>query len=449
MNSCNSATYVTGSGGVLPSGSADNLRFEIYNVDEDRGTFTLAIRRGNDDDKDKDILEEFRSLSLDPNSTNYIAARIGDQYTTAKVADADDVYLDTVGSYTNKSRYIRVDKVLNPTPNYTIADKGKLPLEQGGAFYGATGLPGICYKADGSEETSKTALYFEDMTTEKTDYNQGVLPSDYNTAIDLLANADEYQINLISAPGLLNADTIGSLIGLAEGRGDCLAIVDIQPYGASVADVTNAASGFNSSYGTTYWPWLQLYSSTGKQEWCPASTVIPGMYVWSDKQTAPWYAPAGMTRGGISAIQAARKLTKAQRDALYVKSVNPIATMPGAGLVAYGQKTLQKKASALDRVNVRRLLIEVKNTVRNMASGLLFEQNTEALRNAFRAQLDPYLSGIVKRNGLVGYSIDLSGNTSEAIDRNEFHCSVTLAPTRSIEYIYLTFTVTATGVSFD
>ena len=157
-----------------------------------------------------------------------------------------------------------------------------------------------------------------------------------------------------------------------------------------------------------------------------------------------------MTRGGLpGVIQTAVKLTKADRDTLYEKNINPIATMPGAGIVVYGQKTLQKKASALDRVNVRRLLIEVKDTIKKMASNLLFEQNTVALQNEFKARVDPYLASVVQRKGLVAYKVDLSGNTPEAIDRNEFRCAITLQPTKTIEFIYLTFTVTATGVSFD
>lgn len=472
MNSNGSATYSVATADTsswtterftdqsLVSGSVDNLRFEITNVSVDKGTFNLSIRRGDDTKKEQIVLENYNNLSLDPNSSNYIAKVIGDQYTTIQGSGTTDVYLDSVGTYVNNSKYVRVE-VLRPTLNYldTAGNyrpelTGSLPVEQRGAFQGGTGNVGVCYDSTSHEKDAEgVALYFENIkSTEGTnDYNQSIKVADYQDAIDLLSNTDEYAINVVSAPGLLDSSQIDNLISVIESRGDCISVVDLVDFSEkNVSNVAAAATEHNSSYAATYWPYVQMYSSTGRLEWCPASTVIPGIYTYSDHQAAPWYAPAGMTRGGVQGVvQTARKLTKAQRDILYAKNVNPIASMPGAGLVVYGQKTLQKKTTALDRVNVRRLLIEIKSTVKEMASGLLFEQNTQALQNSFRAQLDPYLASLVQRNGLTGYSIDLSGNTSDAIDRNEFLCYVALQPTKTIEFVYLKFTVTATGVSFE
>lgn len=443
--------------GSLVSGSVDNLRFEISNVDEETGTFSLAIRRGDDTVKDKTVLELFTNLSLDPNSVNYIAKRIGDQHAEVLLDDDGKPYVDVQGNFTNKSIYVYVADVHN-TLNYLLSDGvtvnkdaedtsfvDYLPKEQVGAFYGATGEVGKYPDVE-----SIQADYFENITKDS-EYPQAVKPSDYDIAIGLLENMDEYQINIVSAPGILNTDTVSKIVGLAEMRGDCIAVVDLVDCNASTKEAAEAASEQNSSYAATYYPWLQMFSNTGKLVWCPASVVIPGVYVYNDKQAAPWYAPAGMLRGGIQGVvQTKKKLTKAHRDTLYKKNVNPIATFPGSGIVIYGQKTLQKKASALDRVNARRLLIELKKTVREMASHLLFEHNTASVRNAFRARLEPYLESVVQRNGLYAYKVVIDElNDADTIDRNEFRCQIYVQPTKVIEFIYIDFTITATGVEFN
>lgn len=445
--------YIDGS---AKSGSVENLRWEIFNVNPERGTFGLNIRRGDDNERNQIILESYPVLSLDPNDVNYIRRAIGDQ----KEQLIDGV-LDISGNYPNISKYVRVtttkdtvnyfDTEGNPRDEYT----GSLPAVQRGGFYNGAGVVGTCYMVSESKavaDPSGSALYFDKMVKGEGDheFNQSVKASDYDDVITLLENTDEYQFNIVSAPGLLDTEQVEDLLALARTRGDAVAVVDLVPFSIKSPEAVVAANLENTSYGTTYWPWLQMVSATGRYQWCPASTVIPGVYTYTDHQAAPWYAPAGMVRGGLpGVVQTAVKLTKGDRDILYEKNINPIATMPGAGIVVYGQKTLQKKTSALDRINVRRLLIEVKDTIKKMASGLLFEQNTTALQNQFRAQVDPYLASVVQRKGLVAYSIDLSGNTPDAIDRNEFHCAIKLQPTKTIEFIYLTFTVTASGVSFD
>lgn len=480
FNSNNAAEYVeyteetSGSAserkdGSLIYGTANSYRFEITNVNEEQGTFTLVIRKANDTAKEQSVLETWNNLSLDPNSPNYIAAVIGDQYANINANNPADVYVESRGNYPNKSAFVRVE-VLRPTPNYLATDgetinedaEGNaystyLPKQQRGAFYTANaGEVGVPYYMSGSvlaTGSNTEVAYFENISLANTKFPQSVTRDDYHLAFALLENTDEYQINVVSAPGLLGQEIIagvGELISLAEDRQDCIAVADLVHFGETPAGAADIATAVNSSYAAAYWPWLQMYSATGKLVWVPASVVIPGIYAYNDHAAAPWYAPAGMTRGGVSGVvQTEKKLTKQMRDILYQKNINPIATLPGAGIVIYGQKTLQKKASALDRVNVRRLLIEVKEKVKNMASGLLFEQNTTALQNSFKAQLDPYLSSVVQRNGLYAYKIDLSGNTNDAIDRNEFHCSIYLQPTKVVEFIYLDFIITPTGVEFN
>jgi len=179
--------------------------------------------------------------------------------------------------------------------------------------------------------------------------------------------------------------------------------------------------------------------------------MIPGVYMFSDRTTEPWFAPAGMSRGGLSSIiQAERKLTSGNRDVLYSSNVNPIGTFPGKGIVVFGQKTLQKQATALDRINVRRLLITLKDFIGNVASNLVFEQNTATTRNLFLSQVNPYLESVQQRQGLYAFSVkmDEENNSQSSIDRNELVGQITIQPTKTVEFVLLNFTISPTGVEF-
>ena len=443
------------SDGSLVSGSSDNLRYEISNVQNSTGTFTLTVRRGDDNAKNKIVLETFNDLSLDPNSGNYIERVIGNQ-SRSKTTDGDgNVYVQTTGEFVNQSNFIRVSAVAQQTLNYVGTDgltvgsdangisfSGSLPVAQSGSFHGAAGANG---KAGDK--------YFGDITNTDT---QGLVGANYADSISLLNNKDEYVFNIISAPGLIydfgsHKTQLDSIISLAETRGDCIAVVDLEQYGATVSNVTSAAATVNSSYTAAYWPWLQTQSATGKNVWIPASVVIPGVYAFTDNAAAPWFAPAGLTRGGIGdVIQAERKLTRTQRDTLYNANVNPIATFPGAGISVFGQKTLQKKKSALDRVNVRRLLINLKKFVGDVSRTLVFEQNTTVTRNNFLSQVNPFLESVVQRQGLYAYRVvmDDTNNTADVIDRNQLIGQIFIQPAKTVEFIVLDFTIEPTGASF-
>ena len=441
----------------LANGTADNIRFEISNVDTGKGTFSLLIRRGDDNLKNKVLLETFNDLSLDPSDENYIERVIGNQY-RSKTQDSDgSIYVQTVGEYVNRSRYVRVSAVNNKTLNYlandglTVNNDGDglafsnyLPVAQSGSFSGGAGN---LYKHDAPNN------HFGDITNDNT---QGLVAANYADSISILGNKDEYVFNIVSAPGLIydfgdHKAQLDSIISLAESRGDAIAVVDLEQYGATVSNVTAAAATVNSSYTAAYWPWLQTASATGQNVWIPASTIIPGVYAFTDSAAAPWFAPAGLTRGGIGdVIQAERKLTRTQRDTLYNANVNPIATFPGAGISVFGQKTLQKKKSALDRVNVRRLLISLKKFVGDVSRTLVFEQNTTATRNNFLAQVNPYLESVVQRQGLYAYRVvmDDSNNTPDVIDRNQLIGQIFIQPAKTVEFIVLDFTIEPTGASF-
>ena len=181
----------------------------------------------------------------------------------------------------------------------------------------------------------------------------------------------------------------------------------------------------------------------------PASTLIPAVYATNDRLGAEWFAPAGFNRGGVGgAIQAERKLPPADRDKLYAGKVNPIASFPGQGPVIFGQKTLQTKATSLDRVNVRRLLIELKRTIGQIGEGLLFEQNTAATRGRFLNQVNPFLESVQQRQGIFSFRVvmDATNNTADVIDRNQLVGQIFIQPTRTAEFIILDFNITPTGV---
>lgn len=442
---------IANSGGVLVSGSEDNVRWEITNVDNKKGTFTLLIRKGSDSHNAKVVLETFNNVSLDPQSSNYIESKIGTQY-KAPATDGSKDYVKTFGDYINKSNYIYVSAVNSQLPGYLLNDgitvrsdeyTGSLPVNESGSFHGATG-----------NIAPASANYFG--TISNTD-SQGVNGSDYSTAISILSNKDEYLFNVVSAPGLIYSNAaqgsaLDSIITLAEQRGDCIAVVDLDNYGSGVADVTSTATGLNSSYAATYWPWVQVRSATGRNVWSPASVAIPGVYAFTDNSSAPWYAPAGLVRGGVvGIIQAEQKLTRGQRDLLYDGKVNPIATFPGQGIAVFGQKTLQTKASALDRVNVRRLLIELKKFLGDQARNLVFEQNTVATRNKFLSIVNPYLESVVQRQGLYAFRVvmDDTNNTADVVDRNQLIGQIFIQPARTAEFIVLDFTVEPTGATFN
>jgi hypothetical protein len=438
-------------GNALATGSSDNIRWEIVSPNTASGTFSLLIRKGDDTANSKIVLETWTNLSLDPKASNYISRVLGDQTETI-ATDGSTYYIQTSGSYANASAYVRVKAVNYQTPNYfdnTGTAKaqftGSLPLASSGSFNGAAGTP----------FTQRDGKFYENAGLTANADSQGVTGSDYTVMLNLLANPDEYSYNVISMPGLNRvsaASQITSVVSNAQNRGDNIAVVDMVPYGTALGTVTTNALGMDTSYGTTYWPWVQAADpDSGNAVWVPASTLIPAVYAFNDNSTEAWFAPAGFNRGGLSTVvRAERKLTQGDRDSLYQGNVNPIATFPNQGVVVFGQKTLQKKASALDRVNVRRLLITLKDYISQIADTLVFEQNTIATRNSFLAQVNPYLASVQQRQGLYAFKVvmDDSNNTADVIDRNELIGQIYLQPTKTAEFIYLDFNLTPTGATF-
>jgi len=439
---------------ALLSGSRDNLRWEVSNVNERKGTFTLLLRRGDDTIQDKVILEQYNNLTLDPNSPNYIAQRIGDQVYTMRDAGTAQPFLQLSGSYPNRSKYVRVE-VLKNTINY-LDSNGNVRLGAASASLPAAVSGTFANGSDGG--INHPQQFFNNIEQTNT---QGYNPSSTNgatpflDAINLLANQDEYDINLLSMPGLINsvhATVLSAAENMVTSRGDCFMITDPVLYGSGLSAAQIQAEGENSSYNAMYWPWLQVRDNDlGQNIWVPATTLIPGVYAFNDSVAAPWFAPAGLNRGGLeSVIQAERKLTQVNRDDLYESNVNPIATFPNSGVVVFGQKTLQKKASALDRINVRRLLIAAKKFVASTSKFLVFEQNTTATRNRFLSIVNPYFEDIQQRQGLYAFKVvmDETNNTPDVVDRNQLIGQIFLQPAKTAEFIIIDFNVLPTGATF-
>ena len=442
------------SDGTLENGTADNLRWQIVSPNANNGTFTLIIRQGNDSTNTPSILETWSNLSLDPFASNYVEKVIGNQYESV-ASDNGEYFVQLNGEYKNQSRYVRIKQVNLTTPNYFDNNgnpkpqyTGSLPTSSLGVFGDASGknLP-----------TGVSGAYYENISNTNI---QGLIANDYTESISLLANKDAYKYNLITAPGLIADGTnfplhfpvVTQLLNVVQGRGDSMTLLDLVGYGSNILPVTTNAITYDTSYAAAYWPWVQTIDpNSGRQVWVPASTMIPGVYAFNDSAAEPWFAPAGINRGRMTTVvRAERYLTQGNRDTLYESNVNSIATFPNSGVTVFGQKTLQKKKSALDRVNVRRLLIELKNYISQVADSLVFEQNTVTTRNNFLAQVNPYLASVQQRQGLTAFKVvmDETNNTPTTIDNNQLIGQIYLQPTKTIEFIILDFNILPTGATF-
>jgi hypothetical protein len=443
----NSGSNMLGASGSLNSGSIANIRWEITNSNTGSGTFNVLIRRGNDIESNKVILEAWNNLTLDPNSSRYIARVIGDQKLNYSSTTQQ---MEISGSYPNNSQYVRIKSVNYPTPNYfdatgtpVSAFTSSIPVNgsgsAGGSFNGAIGT------------VSNTINLYDAISTN----TQGLVGGDYDKMITLLGNPEAYQFNILFTPGLLNdthTSQVSNIIANTIARGDSMYVLDLGVYGTTLPGAVTQAQTRDTSYAATYWPWVRIIDpATGKHVWVPASTVIPGVYAFNDKVSAPWFAPAGINRGGLATVlQAEYKLTQGNRDSLYSNNINPIATLPQQGVVVYGQKTLQKSQSALDRVNVRRLMIELKSYIRQIADTIVFEQNTIQTRNSFLSRVNPYLETIQQKQGLYAFRVvmDDSNNGPAVIDQNQLVGQIYIQPTRTAEFISLDFILQPTGAQF-
>ena len=278
----------------------------------------------------------------------------------------------------------------------------------------------------------------------------------YKKAIDILSNQDEYDINMLALPGViktLHPVVTTHAIDMVETRGDAFYVMDLAIATTSVISAVQAADGLDTNYAAVYYPWVKvLDASINKPILVPPSVIVPGAIAASDAIAAEWFAPAGLNRGVLgNVLEAKIRLNQSERDKLYNAKINPIATFPATGVCIWGQKTLQERSTALDRINVRRLLIALKKFIASSSRFLVFEQNTQATRNRFLNIVNPYLESVQSRQGLFAFRVqmDETNNTAAEIDRNQLVGAIFLQPTKTAEFIVLDFNVLPTGATFD
>jgi hypothetical protein len=316
-------------------------------------------------------------------------------------------------------------------------------------------------------------------------YNNGVGSNEdasytyhtYRRAIDTVADPEFINMNLLSVPGLTNESLTTHMIDVCESRGDAMALIDLpnvyipthEIYKETRAErigTTPAQAAadlktrvIDSSYGATFYPWVQTRdANTGQLVWIPPTVAMMGVLASSERSSQVWFAPAGFNRGGLSDGKAGipvtnvtERLTSKQRDTLYESRINPIASFPNTGIVVFGQKTLQERQSALDRINVRRLVIYLKKNISILSSQILFEQNVQATWNRFKALIEPLLANTKTEFGITDYRLYLDEETTtpDLIDQNVVYAKIMVKPARAIEFIAIDFVIASTGASFD
>jgi hypothetical protein len=498
----------------------------------DFATFTVSIRRFDDIDRRKVVLETFNNVNLDPASPNYIARVIGDRY-----YEIDNLgKITEFGDFSNNSKYVRVEVVSEGSFPIVAAPFGHeayyLPIKTDGLD---TKVPVVKFQTRSSENNPSSPINFSGFDFEEANNKvenlnylkpipdgatvganvsfgfevlgyemtgsdatdmvkrqfllafqhgfDGVSPTvpnvkgvdisagnsqgfnlatstssgsiAYSKAINAVSNGDEWDINMVVTPGIirrLHPSVTQTVIDMVEAREDAFYIADFNGANDTIGQATDQANSVDTNYVATYYPWVKtIDTNTNKLLSVPPSVLLPAVYASNDRLAAEWFAPAGLNRGGITgAVSVLNRLTHSERDTLYENKVNPIAAFPGQGIVAFGQKTLQDRPSALDRINVRRLLINLKKFVASTSRFLVFEQNTSTTRNRFINTVNPYLESVQQRQGLFAFRVvmDESNNTPDVIDRNILAGQLFLQPAKTAEFIVIDFNILPTGATF-
>jgi hypothetical protein len=283
--------------------------------------------------------------------------------------------------------------------------------------------------------------------------------------LNALANPNTIDISVIAAPGRTEATVIAKMLEICESRADCFAIID-PPIGLTVTDVlkfhngtlgglTDPTSALDNSFGAMYYPWTKVVNpTTAVSEWVPPSAVVLGALAVNDDLANPWFAPAGLTRGRVNqVISVERDLTEADMDLLYGSdnAINPIINYRRQGFVIWGQRTLQREDTALDRVNVRRMMLYIRKIVATSSAFVVFEQNDVSTWSTWTNMITPFLENVKNGRGLYEYQIqmDASTVTDAHIDRNEMPGKILVRPTKTAEFIVIDFVLKSTGASFS
>ena len=353
-------------------------------------------------------------------------------------------YGDTTSfEYSNKTNFAINTQTLTISQSVEQL-KFSVPMQ-----HGFDGINPAASKATGTSISSTNSMGFDMSSTTAS----GSIA--FKRAINAISNPDDYDINMLVTPGVIHKHhsvVTNHAIDKVEERADAFYVLDSADIDDNVATAVDNVVSLDTNYVATYYPWVKIEDPAGQgQVWVPPSVVIPGVIAFTDSVAHEWFAPAGLNRGGLSNVRMTKKkLTHTDRDTLYEGRVNPIASFPGQGVVVFGQKTLQAKPSALDRINVRRLLIRLKKFIASSSRFLVFEQNDSSTRSRFLNIVNPFLESVQSNSGLSAFKVvmDDSNNTPDVIDRNQLIGQIFIQPTRTAEFIVLDFTVLPTGAAF-
>ena len=535
---------------------------------ENYGTFTVVVRKvkssyfkntpynSSDTDQTPEIVETYPRCNLNPNSPDYVAKKIGTQYT---YLDSNNE-IKTSGKYKTNSQYVRIEVIdgietkdstygtlipfgfralVSPIPNASasvnLAPTQNITTQVASTGYNSSIYHGFDFTkinnlnylsptpASNSTTASNSDFYLGDIVqsskanypTVTTAYSASLegaltgstfgtnialktrkfiiplqggfdgakpnlkkysgeyitaantfgfdcsLPTStgttaYNKAFDTLSDVEYYDINMLFTPGIIDSmhsEVTEAARNLAIERQDTFYVMDIHAQTSDVPTVINHMNdtSYDNNYTAVYWPWVQIPKSNGGLTYVPPSIAVAGAIAFNDAIAAPWYAPAGLNRGGLSGVSGTSTiLSQQKRDDLYAVRVNPIANFPNDGVCIWGQKTLQATPSALDRVNVRRLLISVKKYIASATRFLVFNQNNSVTRDRFLAIVNPYLQQVKAQQGLNAFQVvmDLENKPVGYEDENLMYGQLFLQPTRTAEFIVLDFNIQPTGASF-
>ena len=485
----------------------------------DYGTFTVTVRAFGDTNKKKSVLETFANVNLDPNSPNYISRVIGDRKLSiandGKITTSGDwvnqskyirianlntaapvqavpfghaAYKLPISASTSVSANVPVVTFVTASATQfggidldgNVDNKIYMKPIPNGASVGSNAVFGLDVANGGTLSVGSTSAQFVvafqegfDGMNPATEIKKGAdiiagntqgfnLSSStssgsvaYMKHINALSNADEWDINMIVAPGVTKNDhsyVHTAIVDMVEQRADAFFITEMAVAGVGVSSTNTKAGELDTNYAATYYPWIKTIDiNTNKLVTVPPSVLLPAVFAANDRVAAEWFAPAGLNRGGlIGAVDVLDRLTQSERDTLYEAKVNPICQFPGQGIVVWGQKTLQDKPSALDRINVRRLLLTVRKYIASTSKYLVFEQNSSETSNRFLNIVNPYLESIQQRQGLYAFRVvmDETNNTPDVVDRNIMKGAIFLQPTKTAEFIQIDFNILPTGASF-
>lgn len=365
-----------------------------------------------------------------------------------------------VSNATDKTRAVTIDDFTQPNRKYL-----KFTLFMQGGFDGTN-----AFNRDEADMTNVAVT--QDMDDANRGQSQGPTAAAYRKAIDIMAERSDVDIQLLAIPGIRHSIVTDKAYQSVESRFDALYLMDIEEYDTNdtlvtgsvqIPSVTYTTTEFknralNTSFAAAYYPDVVVTDPTTKSNvMVPPSVVVLGAFALNDAKAYPWFAPAGFARGALdTTLEAKVKLSKDNMDTLYDANVNPLVAFPGnspagtqaqGGVVVWGQRTLQAFASSLDRVNVRRLLIDLRRQVRDIAVTFIFEPNRASTLARFQSTVEPRLARIQKQFGLERYKvqIDTSTTTQADVENNTIRGKIWVQPTRAIEYVSLDFVVTNAG----